>query len=313
MKIIYWTLSILFVTVCCMDSYGQDTEELSQQLTINTFIEGTLLTPSTDDNIPLAIIIPDTGPTDRDGNQNFQKSYSLKKIAESLLDQNIASFRYDKRVLKQLRKGFVDSKISFDDFVKDAIDVVNYFNKPGKFSGIYIIGHGQGSLVGMLASKEKVDGFISLSGSGKTIDRVIIDQISQMDNALIKDTEAAFSEMRSGRITRNYPIALESIFNSDTQPFIMSWMQYDPVEEIGNLTIPTLIISGTKDLQVSVEEAKALKDKAPNGSLKLIDKMNHVLFVIQGDELENSKSYNESFRPIAPELGIHITDFIRSE
>ena len=74
MKIIYWTLSILFVTVCCMDSYGQDTEELSQQLTINTFIEGTLLTPSTDDNIPLAIIIPDTGPTDRDGNQNFQKS-----------------------------------------------------------------------------------------------------------------------------------------------------------------------------------------------------------------------------------------------
>ena len=313
MKVVTKIIISLFISTCSMMLFGQGSTGLSKSITVNPFVDGTLLIPSEDEVTPLVIIIPDTGPTDRDGSQNFQKSNSLKKLAESLERYNIASFRYDKRILKQIKKGFVDPNISFDDLVSDAIDVVKYFKGSDKFSRIYIVGHGQGSLVGMLAAKNNVDGFISLAGSAKTIDRVIIEQVAQMDTALVNDTELAFAEMREGRLTKNYPGALETIFSSDTQPFIMSWMTYDPLKVIGELSIPSLIISGTKDLQVTIEESRSLNEKATNGTLRLIENMNHVLFIIEGDELENSKSYNESFRPIAEDIGKYISEFITAD
>ena len=73
-------------------------------------------------------------------------------------------------------------------------------------------------------------------------------------------------------------------------------MQYNPQEIIKTLNIPILIVNGTKDLQVSVDEAKLLKQSVDKAQIEIIENMNHVLFIIDGDELENSKSYNEHFQ-----------------
>ena len=89
-------------------------------------------------------------------------------------------------------------------------------------------------------------------------------------------------------------------------------MQYNPTEIISELKIPVLIVNGTKDLQVSEEEAQLLKDANEDAELKIIENMNHVLFNIEGDDLENSKSYNEAFRPISTELVETIVEFIGS-
>jgi hypothetical protein len=90
-----------------------------------------------------------------------------------------------------------------------------------------------------------------------------------------------------------------------------SWMQYNPAESIARLNIPILIINGSKDLQVTVKEAQLLKDASKNGNLIIIENMNHVLFPILGDDLENSKSYNESFRKLSPELLPVLLEFIK--
>ena len=87
-------------------------------------------------------------------------------------------------------------------------------------------------------------------------------------------------------------------------------MQYSPQELIKSLTIPVLIVNGTKDLQVSVDEAKLLKVASEQAELNIIDQMNHVLFTIEGGQLENSKSYNESSRKISEELITTLTGFI---
>jgi fermentation-respiration switch protein FrsA (DUF1100 family) len=76
--------------------------------------------------------------------------------------------------------------------------------------------------------------------------------------------------------------------------------------------MPILLINGTKDLQVSEREAKLLKEANKKATLILIENMNHVLFEIKGGDLENSKSYNESSRPISPKLISSIIDFIGS-
>ena len=202
--------------------------------------------------------------------------------------------------------------IRFDDFIIDAISILKHFKNSDAFNKVYIVGHSQGSLVGVVAAKQGADGFISLAGAGKPIDEVIIDQVTNTAPMFTDDTKRVFSIMKDGKTTTDYPRALESIFNLETQPFMMSWMSYNPQEEIRDLEIPILIINGTKDLQVSEEEANLLHSANSNSTLKIIQKMNHILVPIKGDTLENSKSYNESQRKISEELIKTIVSFINN-
>ena len=305
-------IKLLVITLfVSLSLWSQDQTENSKELSITEWIDGTLLTPKEMTNAtPLAIIIAGSGPTNRDGNQNFLMNNSLKKLAEGLFEHGIATFRYDKRIVKQIRKNKVDSNIMFDDFVFDATAVIDYFRNEGQFSKIYVIGHSQGSLVGMLACKGKVDGFISLAGAGHSIDTVIIDQIAKTAPMYTEDSKRIFSELRQNKTTTDYPPALSTIFDISIQPFMSNWMKYNPQEVIKDLDIPILIINGTKDLQVSVEEANRLKAASVKSEIHIIENMNHILFTIEGDDLENSKSYNEGYRDINEQALQYLVEFI---
>jgi alpha/beta superfamily hydrolase len=302
-------LSILLI-LFCLTTHSQEASFSTQDIAINNLIDGTLLTPNNLEKPNLAIIIAGSGPTDRNGNQNFMQNNSLKKLAESLTIKGIATFRYDKRIVKQILKNKVDPNIKFDDFVTDAISVIEYFKIENAYSNIYVIGHSQGSLIGMLAAKDRADGFISLAGAGQSIDEVITEQIGNMDPSLINATKKAFKSLKEGKTTTDYPAPLAPVFRADVQPFIMNWMEYNPQTLIKSLEIPVLIINGTKDLQVSVDEAQLLNNALETSKIKIIEKMNHVLFIIEGDQLVNSKSYNESSRKISEELITTILSFI---
>ncbi|MGB6268811.1 MAG: alpha/beta hydrolase [Olleya sp.] len=301
---------LVFLTLFSVSVIAQEQNYTSQDIAINKHIDGTLLLPNNIDKPNLAIIIAGSGPTDRDGNQNFLKNNNLKKLAIGLTNNTIATFRYDKRIVKQIRQNNVDKDIMFDDFVTDASSVIDYFKQQDKYNKIYIVGHSQGSLVGMLAAKNKADGFISLAGAGQSIDKIIIEQVEKTAPQFTEDTKRVFKILKEGKTTTDYPLALSSIFNIDVQKFIMNWMQYSPTEILSTLDLPSLIINGTKDLQVSQAEAELLKEASPKAELKIIENMNHVLVTIEGDDLENSKSYNESQRPLAAELIESIASFI---
>lgn len=304
---------VIFLLFIFSTSVAQEETYTSKEVTISKHINGTLLT-SIDANKPdLAILIAGYGPTDRDGNQNFLKTNNIKKLAIGLTKNGIATFRYDKRIVKQIRQNNVDKNLSFDDFVTDAIDVLDYFKNLNQYNKIYIVGHDQGSLIGMLAAKDKADGFISIAGAGQTIDSVIIEQIEKTAPQFTADTKRIFNILKSGKTTTDYPVALSSIFNIETQRFFMSWMKHNPVDIISTLNVPTLIINGTKDLQVSEAEALLLKEAAKDASIQIIKNMNHVMVTIAGDDLENSKSYNESQRPLADGLLEKIISFITSK
>jgi len=304
-------LKLLILTVCITcNLFAQDKLFTAEEISINEFIDGTLLTPLDTHTSILTIIIAGSGPTNRDGNQNFLMNNSLKKLAEGLSNQGVASFRYDKRIVKQIRKGKVDKNIMFDDFITDAVSVIDYFKEKNRFSKIYIIGHSQGSLVGMLAAKDKADGFISLAGAGQSIDAVIQEQIEKNMNTYTEDSKKVFAILKENKTTTDYPPALASVFDISLQPFMSNWIQYNPTEKIKELNMPILIINGTKDLQVSTEEANLLKEANPKAKITIIENMNHILFTIEGGTLENSKSYNESFRKINPEVIESIVRFI---
>lgn len=306
-------LSIIFILLFALSfSFSQNENYSETELSVSDLIDGSLVTPDSNPSKSLVIIIAGSGPTNRNGNQNFLKSNNLKKLAIALAENNFASFRYDKRIVKQIETGNVDVKnMRFEDFVNDAKDVITYFANKTEFSKLYIAGHSQGSLVGMLAIDENIDGFISLAGAGQNIGDVIVDQINNTARQFVEDTKKVVKKLKAGQTTTEYPQALQAIFNLETQPFMISWMTYNPTEIIASIKQPVLIVNGTKDLQVSVGEAKLLANANQDASIRIIDNMNHVLFTIEDDKLENSKSYGESFRPINPELIESIVLFIK--
>lgn len=287
----------------------------SEEVKITPLIDGTLLLPTTDEPVPLAIIIAGSGPTDRNGNQPMMNNNSLKLLAEALTADSIATFRYDKRIVKQIMMRQIDeSKVRFDHFIDDAIAIIHHFKEDPRFSSIYILGHSQGSLIGMVASQNnRVDGFVSIAGSGQSIDKIIIEQLGFQAPALQENAIQAFEDLRTKGESRDYNPLLASIFREDIQPFMLSWMKYDPAEEIKKLEIPMLIINGDKDIQVQVSEAEQLHSLSPDARLMIVPDMNHVLKKVEDMGLENQKSYNQPDLPIVQELIEGITKFINPE
>ena len=283
---------------------AQNTTFNSEDLSIQSYINGTLLIPSNKKKIPLAIIIQGSGATDRDGNQKNLKNNSLKYLAEGLYHKNIATFRYDKGFFKQVLDGTFDEReVDFNDFIKDAINVVDFFKEDQRFSELIIIGHSQGSLVGMIAAQENsVSKFISLAGAGQEIDDVVIDQLKNQSPALVENARKSFDDLRVNGLAQNYSPFLAAIFRPSLQPFMISWMNYNPQIEIAKLTIPVLIINGNNDLQVQVSEAEKLKNAKPDAKLVIIPNMNHLFKEIKDGLIENQKSYNDEGLPIMKKL-----------
>ncbi|MDC7999760.1 alpha/beta hydrolase [Aequorivita todarodis] len=308
MKHLFLIFLLFFGTVAAAQNEKYNSEDLS----ITPLIDGTLLVPEASGKLPLAIIIGGSGPTDRNGNQQMVVNNSLKFLAEGLYGNGIATFRYDKRIVKQMKLRSIDEKnIRFDDFIADAVAVLEYFKKDKRFSKIYIIGHSQGSLVGMMAAQDGADGFVSIAGAGQEIDDVIVDQLAKQAPGLADNARTSFDDLRANGVAYNYSPGLASIFRKEIQPFIFSWMQYDPKVEIAKLHIPVLIINGDRDIQVQVSEAELLKNAKPDAEYKIIPKMNHIFKEIEGNDLENSKSYNLYNLPVMPELIEAVSSFIK--
>ncbi len=305
------TISCFLLFLGATALFAQKTEFTSRDISVSPFVDGTILVPDGIENPPIAIIIAGSGPTDRNGNQQMMNNNSLKYLAEGLSEKGIATFRYDKRILKQIKERTLNEEsIKFDDFIEDATETVNYFKRSQAFSKIFVIGHSQGSLVGMIAAQNGADGFVSLAGAGQEIDDVIVDQLEKQAPGLKDNARQAFDDMRADGVAVSYSPGLASIFRKQIQPFLLTWMRFDPRQEIAKLNMPVLIINGEKDLQVQVSEAEKLKAAKPDATYEIIPEMNHILKKIEGDDIDNSKSYNEPNRPVMPELIESVVNFI---
>lgn len=304
------SLLSLFLFISAV-SFAQDSTAISEEIKVNPYVEGTLLKPSNVGKPPLVIMIQGSGPTDRNGNQPFMKNDSFKKLANELAKKGIATFRYDKRISRMSQLNLKEEEMRFDDFVTDAIAAIEHFEDSPDFGRKIILGHSQGSLVGMLAAPDNADAFISIAGAAEPIDSIIVQQIASQMPQFKEGAQQTLKEIRENGSTTNYNPLLQTVFRPSVQPFIGSWMKYNPKEEIAKLEIPVLLINGTKDLQVQQTEAEKLAQALPEAELVILEGMNHILRKIEGSDLENSKSYNEPGLPLHPELIPAIVAFLK--
>lgn len=293
--------------------FSQNTKEESIK---NDIVEGTLLIPTSKTPVPLVIIIAGSGPTDQDGNNPLAgKSNSYKLLAEGLAQNNIASLRYDKRgIAKSVVPNFKEDSLDFDQYINDVTKWIDIISKDKRFNKIIILGHSEGSLVGMIASKNsKVSKYISLAGTGRPIDEVILQQLKdqkQPEN-ILKDITDMFGELKKGnKIEKPNPMYY-SLFRPSVQPYMISWLKYNPQEEIKKLTLPILVVQGTTDLQVPESEAQLLLKASPKAQYLLIEKMNHVLKTSSADRKENFDTYSKPDLPLSDGLINGIVKFIK--
>ena len=312
MKKILFFLPIFFVSL----GYSQTKAEIfkKEEININTLLKGSLYTPlKNSKKETLVILIAGSGPTDRNGNQKNVVNNSLKYLCEGLAQNDIAAFSYDKRMFAQISLGTLnEATLSFEDFINDAKEVLTYFKNQKKYNKIIIAGHSEGSLIGMVAANNNAEAFISIAGAGRSIDAVIVEQIEKQAPFLKEEVLKNFEILKSGKTFELKNEMLASLFRPSVQPYMISWLKYNPQDEIKKLKIPTLLLNGTNDLQVSVGEAELLKKSKPDAELVIIDAMNHVFKEIKGDTSENMKSYNDPNLPISAQLLNTITRFIKA-
>lgn len=292
---------------------AQEKKFTTTEIEVNSLIKGTLYSPlKTTPKTKLVILIAGSGPTNRSGNQVGMINNSLKYLAEDLAQNDIAVFSYDKRIFVQMLNKTIDEKsLRFDDFINDAKDVLLYFKSEKKYSKIIFAGHSEGSLIGMVAANGLADGYISLAGAGRPIDQVIVEQLAKQLPNLKEEAEKDFDLLREGKTFENQNPSLNSIFRSSVQPYFISWMKYIPQAEIKKLSIPVLIVNGTKDIQVPPSDAELLHAASPKSKLIIIENMNHIFKEIKVDE-ENTKSYSNPDLPVIPELITVVTNFIKT-
>jgi pimeloyl-ACP methyl ester carboxylesterase len=312
-KVISLFILTLFASLAVKASTYSDTTFVEKKMILQTKtgeIFGTLTTPEKFNKIPVALIIAGSGPTDRDGNNPVMKNNSLKMLSVELLKNGIATLRYDKRgIAESSAAGKSEIDLRFEDYVNDAKEWINLLKRDKRFSKIIVIGHSEGSLIGMIAGTT-ADKYVSIAGAGQSADKILKEQLSAQPKIVTDIAFPIIDSLTKGVEVANVDPMLASLFRASVQPYIISWFKYDPQTEIKKLTIPVLILQGTNDIQVSVEDAKRLSNADPKAHLVLIKNMNHIFKIVEGDRQANIKTYSDPLLPIADELVKSIADFI---
>lgn len=278
-------------------------------------LSGTLDLPAGDGPWPVALVIAGSGPTDRDGNQTFMKNDSLKLLGKELAARGVAVLRYDKRGVGKSASGVVDEdKLRFEDFVDDAVTWIRKLRDDQRFNKVVIVGHSEGSLLGILAAQRApIDAFVSISGSGRDLAALLRNQLrDKLPPELLDKSNHIIDELQAGKKVDDVPAELTTLFRPSVQPYLISWLKYDPAKEIAQLKIPILVVQGTTDLQVSIEDAKLLASGNTNARLVTFENMNHVLKTSPATTVAGqAAAYSDPTVPLAPGLVAEIVSFVK--
>ena len=267
------------------------------------------------------VIVAGSGPTDRNGNSGYNlTTWAYKLLSDELVEQGYAVLRYDKRGIglstMDMSKA---SELTFDDYVDDARRCVDFLRSEG-FERVVVAGHSEGGTIALCLASEGcgVDGITLLSAPGYAIDAILMRQLSaqlmpQYMGLMVTATDIIQRIKRGEEVPlERIPKELISLFHPSVQRFLATSMAYDPAELMAKVECPVLIISGGRDIQVSVDNGERLAASSKGAKHRIFPNMSHVLKDAEsGDRIEQLVSvYVNSQLPLTEGLSTAITDFL---
>lgn len=270
----------------------------------------------------IALIIPGSGPTDRDGNSPLGiKSSTYRLIAEGLAQEGIASVRIDKRGMFKSAAAVSDpNAVTIPDYVSDIAAWVNAIQNRNEVQCIWLIGHSEGGLVALSAAQEidGICGLVLLATPGRPLGEILKEQLraNPANAPLLEAADRAIERLAAGQRVdaKELPDPLLPLFRPAVQGFLISSMAIDPTNLVENAKLPILIVQGGKDLQVSLKDAELLKAANPSATLAILPDANHILKDVPGDSAaENIQTYSDPDMPLSENLIGEIASFIERE
>lgn len=288
-------------------------------------LAGTMTLPDAGlaDDMPVVLIVPGSGPTDRDGNSPLGVTatpYAL--LARALAKRGIPSVRIDKRGMYGSAgavsdpndvtiAGYGDDLLAWAEAIREKL--------PGATGTRCVIplGHSEGGLVALAAMDRLAApcGLVLVSAPGRPLADVMSQQLrdNPANAPFVEAAEAALQSLERGeRVDASaLPAALQPIFPPQVQGFLIDVFSHDPAGLIADLQVPVLVVQGTRDVQVPEDDARRLADAATQAELAILPDVNHALKIVLSDRMaDNIATYSDPNLPIAPVVVRTIAEFV---
>jgi len=306
--------------------------ELYGTLTIPSHAEGKL--------VPAVLLLPGSGPTDRDGNQPRAQIITnvLRDLSSELASSGIATLRFDKRAAPIYLSKFPKDRNEWADFFKweNFVDDATYAYKfLGKqrgvdFQRIAIVGHSEGAEIALqigsnlAKSTNPPAALVTIGGAGRPMGPILDEQIERALNKqgalppikkqYMEALDRAMAQIVSdGTFPADLPPGLVSLFNATTVKLIRSYLTIDPAVLARNCRGPVLILNGGHDTQISPErDAPKLKAALQSRSSGMVEMLivpdaSHNLKSTTGGDDDNFKG------PVAPLAVAKLKQFLTKQ
>ncbi len=267
-------------------------------------------------NAPVVLLIPGSGPTDRNGDNPAGVSGGIyRQLSDQLAARGIATLRGDKRGMFGSKAAIADAnRVTIADYVTDVRGWTRFLQARGKRC-VWLAGHSEGGLVALAAAQQPkgICGIILLAAPGRPLGAVLRAQLKpQLPQNMFASADAAIARLeRRQRVDpASVPAPLASLFNPAVQPYLMDLMSYDPAALAATTKVPMLIIQGETDIQVRVGDARLLAAARPGAKLVLIPGINHLWRKAPADAAANAATYRDARIPVDPRVASAIAAFV---
>ncbi|WP_240474625.1 alpha/beta hydrolase [Pseudodonghicola xiamenensis] len=264
------------------------------------------------------VIIPGSGPTDRDGNSpQGLSSDTYRLLAEALEARGIGSVRIDKRGMFGSAGALEDAEAAtIAGYAEDAVAWAGALAGRTGQSCAWLAGHSEGGLVALAAvsgaRSGPVCGVILLATPGRPLAALLREQLqANPENAPYLDQlDRAVTVLERGAMVDPETISpvLRPLFRAGLQRYMIQLFAYDPAVLARAVQVPALIVQGGRDQQVRPVDADTLARAMPHAGRLDLPQMTHMLKADQPDQ--PFATYTDRSLPLVPEVAATISDFI---
>jgi uncharacterized protein len=256
-------------------------------------VPGTLTLPNRRGSHPAVVLLPGSGPLDRDS--TIGRNKPLKDLAWGLATRGVAVLRFDK--VTYAHPDQVQNVADFtvdDEYLHHALAAVHLLREHPDVdpARVFVLGHSLGGTVTprVAAAEPGVAGLVILAGGAQPLHWAAVRQFRYLAS-LDPETEAASQPIidtatRQARTVDSPDLspttpASELPFGVPA-PYWLDVRGYDPARAAAKLDQPMLILQGGRDYQVTVAEDltrwRAGLAGRPGVTIRVYDADNHQFF-----------------------------------
>ena len=241
------------------------------------------------------LIVSGSGKGDLNGNFGRLHMNVYKKLCDYLLKLGYSTLRYNKRGVGNSKGVYFQAGLN--DFLTDLDACVNYLRENTEYKNIILIGHSEGAILSTLySSNHKIEGMILISGAGISLKTAMNAQL----NFLIKEIKemkgfkgillrTLINEKKSFKKQEKFYSRIENskkdVLRISIVKYPAKWMREhfeyhdnDLLDILKSTKIPTLAITGTKDVQADVQDLDNVEALQNNLiTIRRIADMDHML------------------------------------